>query len=148
MTRRLIGAGLLAGTAATMLIGAERRAQDDPRTTLTVGLVQDMTARTSRPATSCRRSKWWTLQYATFTDKAADDFATIPGLAESWEASDDGLTYTYTLREGSTWSDGEPLTAEDIAWTINTSRDQEWINHFATTATSTQPRSTSGRSRS
>ena len=42
----------------------------------------------------------WNLQYATLTDKAADDFATIPGLAESWTASDDGKTVTYTLREG------------------------------------------------
>ena len=42
----------------------------------------------------------WNLQYATLTDKAAADFATIPGLAESWEASNDGKTYTYTLREG------------------------------------------------
>ena len=31
------------------------------------------------------------------------------------------------------WSDGKPLTAEDVAWTINTSRDEEWLNHFATT---------------
>lgn len=76
----------------------------------------------------------WNLQYATLTDKAADDFATIPGLAESWVASNNGLTYTYTLRPGLLWSDGEPLTAEDIAWTINTSRDQEWLNHSATTA--------------
>jgi peptide/nickel transport system substrate-binding protein len=75
----------------------------------------------------------WNLQYATLTDKAADDFATIPGLAESWEASPDGLTYTYTLRDGLQWSDGEPLTAEDIAYTINRSRREEWINHSATT---------------
>ena len=77
--------------------------------------------------------EFWNMQYATLTDKAADDFATIPGLAEKWTASDDGLTYTYTLRDGLKWSDGEPLTAEDVAWTINTSRDQEWINHFSTT---------------
>ena len=44
---------------------------------------------------------------------------------------DDGLTVTYTLREGLQWSDGEPLTAEDIAYTINRSRDEEWINHSA-----------------
>ena len=75
----------------------------------------------------------WNLQYATLTDKAADDFATIPGLAESWEASDDGLTYTYTLREGLKWSDGEPLTADDVAYTINRSRDEEWPNHYSTT---------------
>jgi peptide/nickel transport system substrate-binding protein len=75
----------------------------------------------------------WNIQYATLTDKAASDFHTIPGLAKSWKESDGGKTWTYTLRDGLKWSDGQPLTAEDIAWTINTSRDEEWINHSATT---------------
>jgi len=38
----------------------------------------------------------------------------IPGMAERWELSDDGLTYTFHLREGLKWSDGEPLTASEI----------------------------------
>jgi peptide/nickel transport system substrate-binding protein len=75
----------------------------------------------------------WNIQYATLTDKAASDFHTIPGLAESWKGSKDGQTWTYKLRPGLKWSDGKPLTAEDVAWTINTSRDEEWINHSATT---------------
>src|SRR5688572_4222893 len=75
----------------------------------------------------------WNIQYATLTDKAAGDFHTIPGLAESWEGSEDGKTWTYKLRDGLKWSDGKPLTAEDIAWNVNTSRDEEWINHSATT---------------
>jgi len=75
----------------------------------------------------------WNIQYATLTDKAASDFHTIPGLAESWKGSNDGRTWTYKLRDGLKWSDGKPLTAEDVAWTINTSRDEEWINHSATT---------------
>ena len=75
----------------------------------------------------------WNIQYATLTDKAASDFHTIPGLAESWKGSEDGKTWTYKLRDGLKWSDGKPLTAEDIAWNINTSRDEEWINHSATT---------------
>jgi peptide/nickel transport system substrate-binding protein len=75
----------------------------------------------------------WNIQYATLTDKAATDFHTIPGLAKSWKESDGGKTWTYTLRDGLKWSDGQPLTAEDVAWTINTSRDEEWINHSATT---------------
>jgi peptide/nickel transport system substrate-binding protein len=75
----------------------------------------------------------WNIQYATLTDKAASDFHTIPGLAESWKGSDDGKTWTYKLRPNLKWSDGQPLTAEDVAWTINTSRDEEWINHSATT---------------
>jgi peptide/nickel transport system substrate-binding protein len=35
---------------------------------------------------------------------------------------------------GLLWSDGEPLTADDVAFTINTSRDQEWFNHSPSTA--------------
>src|SRR3954465_8165289 len=75
----------------------------------------------------------WNIQYATLTDKAASDSHTIPGLAKSWKGSEDGKTWTYTLRDGLKWSDGQPLTAEDIAWTVNTSRDEERINHSSTT---------------
>lgn len=37
----------------------------------------------------------------------------IPGAAKSWEITDDGLHYTFHMREGLVWSDGEPLTAHD-----------------------------------
>ena len=39
-----------------------------------------------------------------------------PGQAESWEVSDDGLTWTFTLREGLKWSDGTDLTANDFVY--------------------------------
>ena len=74
------------------------------------------------------------MTYPTLTDKAAKDFGVIPGLATKWEGSEDGKTWTYTLRPGMKWSDGQPLTAEDVAYTINRSRDEEWLNHSATTA--------------
>lgn len=37
-----------------------------------------------------------------------------PGQAEKWSMSDDGLTYTFTLRDGLQWSDGSPLTSDDF----------------------------------
>lgn len=40
----------------------------------------------------------------------------LPGAAESWEVSDDGLVYTFHLREDGKWSNGDPLTAEDFRW--------------------------------
>jgi len=40
----------------------------------------------------------------------------IPGQAESWEISDDGLTYTFHLREGIKWTDGEPVLASDFVF--------------------------------
>ena len=39
-------------------------------------------------------------------------------LAESWEISDDKLTWTFHLRKGVTWHDGEPFTADDVKFTI------------------------------
>jgi len=47
----------------------------------------------------------------------------IPDLAESWEISDDGLTYTFHLREGVTWHDGTPLTAADVVATFDRRRN-------------------------
>lgn len=48
------------------------------------------------------------------------DLATIdPGLATSFDVSDDGLTYTFTLQEGVEFHSGDPMTAEDVKFTID-----------------------------
>ncbi len=43
-----------------------------------------------------------------------DQMRIVPGQAESWDVSDDGLVWTFHLREGVTWSDGVPITAADF----------------------------------
>lgn len=45
-------------------------------------------------------------------------------LAESYEASDDGLTWTFTLREGVTFHDGEPLTADAVVQSIEAAKER------------------------
>jgi len=47
------------------------------------------------------------------------DFQPTPDLAESWEISEDGTTYTFDIVEDARWHDGEPVTAHDIAFTFN-----------------------------
>jgi peptide/nickel transport system substrate-binding protein len=47
----------------------------------------------------------------------------VPYLAESWEMSEDGLTWTFHLKEGVTFHDGTPLTAQDVAWTYTRAKD-------------------------
>lgn len=42
----------------------------------------------------------------------------VGGSAESWDISDDGLVYTFHLRDGLKWSDGTPLTAQDFVYSI------------------------------
>ena len=55
--------------------------------------------------------------YSAFADE------TIPWLAESWEFNDDSTELRIKLREGISWSDGEAFDAEDVAFTLNTVRD-------------------------
>jgi peptide/nickel transport system substrate-binding protein len=47
------------------------------------------------------------------------DYQPIPDLATSWTNSADGTVWTFTIRQGVKWSDGQPLTARDIAFTYN-----------------------------
>jgi peptide/nickel transport system substrate-binding protein len=42
----------------------------------------------------------------------------VGGVAESWTVSDDGLTYTFKLKPGLTFASGNPITAEDVAWSF------------------------------
>ena len=53
-----------------------------------------------------------------------DDFGQpVPDLATGWDVSADGLTYTFHLREDATWQDGQPFTADDVAYTMSVLRD-------------------------
>lgn len=44
----------------------------------------------------------------------------MPHLATAWEASEDATEFRFAIREGVKWHDGEPLTAEDVAFTLET----------------------------
>lgn len=59
--------------------------------------------------------------YDTLLEK--DEHGDIPWLAESWEVSKDGKTYTFHMRTNALWHDGQPLTAEDAAFTIGYYRE-------------------------
>ena len=52
-------------------------------------------------------------------------FELEPWLAERWESSPDGLTHTLYLRDGLKWSDGTPLTAEDVVFSFRAGTDEK-----------------------
>ncbi len=54
-----------------------------------------------------------------------DDLNLVPWLAESWEQSEDGLTWTFNLREGVMFSNGREMTAEDVVWSFERLTDPE-----------------------
>ena len=130
MSRRLLRAGLFVGAAIAGISATPAAAQDD--VTMIIGLTQPWETLNPVVGFAVPEYEVWNIQYTGLTTRSAADFSPEPGLAESWVEDEPGLSYTYTLREGLQWSDGTPLTAEDVAWNINTARDQEWSNYIST----------------
>lgn len=57
-----------------------------------------------------------------------------PDLADSYEMSEDGLTYTITMKDGLKWSDGEALTADDVIFSVETALKAATVNSIYTAA--------------
>jgi len=55
--------------------------------------------------------------YENLVQYAAEDGSPAPGLAEKWETSPDGKVWTFHIRKGMKWSDGQPITSADPQWT-------------------------------
>ncbi len=59
------------------------------------------------------------------------DSNVLPGAATSWEMSPDGLTYTFHLRPGLVWSNGDPLTAEDFVYSFRRALDPQLASVYS-----------------
>jgi peptide/nickel transport system substrate-binding protein len=63
------------------------------------------------------------LMFTTLTDIDYRTQADIPALAKSWEASPDGRTFTFHLRRGARFSDGRPITSDDVRFSFDVAMD-------------------------
>ena len=119
VSRRFLLRTLLVGGLA--LVGALllRGASGDPPGGRLVEVVVGEVRRTSplAPLTTEAEGDVVALVYAGLMRPGPDGTPEVD-LAESWEVTPDGLTYTFHLRPGLTWHDGKPLTASDAAFTI------------------------------
>jgi peptide/nickel transport system substrate-binding protein len=65
------------------------------------------------------RTHWFLIQIYDTLIAYDTNLNPIPWLAKSWEISDDAKNFTFHIRENVRWHDGEPLTADDVAFTFN-----------------------------
>jgi peptide/nickel transport system substrate-binding protein len=65
------------------------------------------------------------LTYDYLVNFSPKDSSPAPGLADSWETSDDGLTWTFHLNKDAKWHDGKPVTSEDVAYTFRRILEEE-----------------------
>jgi peptide/nickel transport system substrate-binding protein len=119
-----IGLAMLAtacGSAETTGGGAEQDASGGGD--LVVGVTSDPDTLFPWKATQFQAVGVVELMYSTLTQLDAD-LEVMPGLAESWEVSDDGLTVTFTLHDGVTFADGSDLDSEDVKSSIERIKDE------------------------
>ncbi len=65
----------------------------------------------------------FSLMYESLLNTDPLDASFAPGLANSWTISEDRLTFTFQIDPAAKWSDGTPVTADDVAWTVATILD-------------------------
>jgi peptide/nickel transport system substrate-binding protein len=104
------------GTAAVQPAGGA----EDEALTFTVAMDNEVDSFNPFLGIEAESFEMWALMYDYLIGYSMEDMSVEPtGLAEDWEESEDGLTWTFTIRDGVTFSDDEPLTAEDVAYTFN-----------------------------
>jgi peptide/nickel transport system substrate-binding protein len=62
---------------------------------------------------------FWAWSYHLPITFSVDDLGAVPDFVTDTQVSEDGTTFTYTVRDDLVWSDGEPMTAHDMAFTLN-----------------------------
>jgi peptide/nickel transport system substrate-binding protein len=117
-TPALVAAALVASAALTgATFGTPGAARAAGPLTFTVGFTTDVDSFNPFLGYEAISYDAWALEYDFLVGYAMTDMSPVPALAESWETSDDGLTWTFHVRDGMKWSDGQPLTSADVAYT-------------------------------
>lgn len=120
--RRLAVAVAALGVAALPATTAVAQSSPSPGTaekTFTIGYSQDIDTLNPFAGFLSISYEVYADVYDLLTGWSQKDFSPVPGIAESWTASPDGKTWTFKIRSGVKWSDGQPLTAKDVAYTFN-----------------------------
>jgi peptide/nickel transport system substrate-binding protein len=129
--RRLLCAVLLLGGVIFVPAAGVKGAD---KITFTVGQLQNVDSLNVTVGGLVIDYEIWNLIWPFLTDMAAEDFSAQPSMAESWSSSADGLTWTYKMRPNMKWSDGEPMTADDVKYTIDRANEEQWNSHISITA--------------
>jgi len=106
-----------AAADATGETGATGESSED---VLRIGWAQD--PQTLNPFTGLDEESYtvWAINWDLLVNFATEDLSPSPGIAESWEVSDDRKTVTFKLDPDRKWSDGTPVTSKDVKWSLET----------------------------
>jgi len=120
MRRASVVAMAIAVTAAVCVAALPAAAQDSSTASqvLRFGWAQD--PKTLNPFIGQDEEDFtiWAITYDLLINFDPKDVSPTPGIAESWDVSEDRKTITFNLVKGAKWSDGKPITSEDVKWSL------------------------------
>jgi peptide/nickel transport system substrate-binding protein len=130
----LIGALLLTSCSGSdNAPGPNSTGEANPNATLTVGLSLEPSNLDIRHTSGAALEQALidNVYQGLVTRDGDENNAIIPALATDWTISPDGLTYTFTLRQGVTFHDGSALTADDVVTSLQTAKDDATVQSSA-----------------
>ena len=132
--RSFVGASaaVMAAAAGLSFLGAPAEVKASQAGTTFVYAIAGDPGSVTNPITTSDRFGLMTLQaiYSKLVEVNSDGTVTYL-IAESVDEGDNGVTYTLHLRDGITWSDGEPLNADNVVFTIEAKRDDPAANGYS-----------------
>ena len=138
--RRPLAALLAAGLAVTLAAGCgggKSGGSGGGKTTLNVGMPDGATLpANNNPFLDSSFAKklgytWLIWEPLAMQDEAKPDQDPAPWLATKWTWSPDYSQVTLTVRDGVKWSDGTPLTADDVAYSFQIQKDHKDVNYYS-----------------
>ena len=113
--KKIAATGLAAAMSMAVLAGCGPKSEAATTTTVTIAFDTDMSSMDNSVATD---GSSFPMQMMGLSGLLAlDESGTpVPDLAESYDVSDDGLTYTFHLKKDAQWSNGTPITANDVVY--------------------------------
>jgi peptide/nickel transport system substrate-binding protein len=119
--RRTVAFGLVLGVIGGLLMAGTAQAQDESTSTdvqtFNIGIGSDITS--LNPFRLCCGADYEYLEliYNLGITYGQEDLSAAPQLVTSWTPNDDFTQYTLKIQTGATWTDGQPVTAQDVAFT-------------------------------
>ncbi|HYJ67055.1 MAG TPA: ABC transporter substrate-binding protein [Nocardioidaceae bacterium] len=114
-----VAAGVVGLAISAVGTAAPHAASAAEPVTFTVGIQNEVDSFNPFLGIEAESYEMWALMYDPLIKYSPEDMSPQPGLASDWKTSSDGLTWTFTIRDDVKWSDGKPLTSEDVAYTLN-----------------------------
>jgi peptide/nickel transport system substrate-binding protein len=108
------------GSTETSTEATTTTAGDSGSSVLRIGWAQD--PQTLNPFVALDEEDFnvWSMNWDLLVNFSPEDLSPSPGIAESWEISEDRKTVTFKLDPNKVWSDGEPVTSKDVKYSLET----------------------------